>query len=663
VAPARLLFALLAALLLATSANAAPAAPAAGPKGLHGFLFRADEPLRREFSRTPAFAWSPVRGAIRYELELATSSAFQENGLVYVDRELKSPVASVMLTLPWITGSPYSLYARVRAVLPSGATGWSAPFGFNMRQADVPRPQATYPGLLRWTPVEGADAYDVWLIDVPKMVRVLGNVIDQREFYTFHQAQPWVSKIRWRIRTVRADIAMSGKSRMNDLPASSFGPWSPVYESVNPPFAVGSLNGLATVSDVVAKGLSTDAAHRLMPAFVYSGDQAFGSTSAELYRVYVFTDRDCVNRVFTGAVVGSPAYAPRPYGPLTLPKDTASLSTARRTYLSDGDQGTTYTADFEGLTPTESLPPANPTTSLPSATPPAATPSTPATPTTPTTPTTPATPAPTTGAITVTGERGAPVDLWDTNWPEGGYYWTVVPVEAVNPSPLQTTVGDAGAALGAGELPVANSDGFATGDVITVGNPSNRETVTVTGVAGNTLGLATALKQAHGTGEPVARTSGNLIYRDLELPQEVCASGRVMRFGKSSEPTLVTGGAPFASGLSPKGRLVSAAGSTSSFYGAPLVAWTPALGADAYHVQWSKKRYPFTPELSAGGTAGSLTLTTSAVLPLPPGAWWYRVRGISWRLPANAQYMSWSEPTRIVAAKPTFSVAKGKKKK
>ena len=115
--------------------------------------------------------------------------------------------------------------------------------------------------------------------------------------------------------------------------------------------------------------------------------------------------------------------------------------------------------------------------------------------------------------------------------------------------------------------------------------------------------------------------TGNLIYRDLELPQEVCASGRVMRFGKSSEPTLVTGGAPFASGLSPKGRLISAAGVGASFYGTPLVAWTPALGADAYHVQWSKKRYPFNAELS-NGTAGFLTLSTSAVLPLKPGTWW-----------------------------------------
>ena len=68
-----------------------------------------------------------------------------------------------------------------------------------------------------------------------------------------------------------------------------------------PAFAVGSLNGLATVSDVVTKGLSTDPAHRLMPAFAYSGNRGFAGGDAELYRVYVFTDRDCVNRVFTGA--------------------------------------------------------------------------------------------------------------------------------------------------------------------------------------------------------------------------------------------------------------------------------------------------------------------------------------------------------------------------
>ena len=67
--------------------------------------------------------------------------------------------------------------------------------------------------------------------------------------------------------------------RANGLPVASFGPWSPVYESVNPPFEVGALKGLATVSDVVSKGLSSDRAHRLMPAFVYGGNQGLlGST-------------------------------------------------------------------------------------------------------------------------------------------------------------------------------------------------------------------------------------------------------------------------------------------------------------------------------------------------------------------------------------------------
>jgi hypothetical protein len=184
-APARLLVALLAALLLTSSANAAPRRRRPDRRASARSSSGADEPLRHEYSRTPAFAWAPVRGAQRYEFELATSSTFRENGIIYSDSELKSPVASLTLTLPWITGSPYSLYARVRAIVAGGATTWSKPFGFNMRQADVPRPLSSFPGLLRWTPVEGSQAYDVWLIDIPKIVRIRGNVMDQREFWTF----------------------------------------------------------------------------------------------------------------------------------------------------------------------------------------------------------------------------------------------------------------------------------------------------------------------------------------------------------------------------------------------------------------------------------------------------------------------------------------------
>ena len=48
--------------------------------------------------------------------------------------------------------------------------------------------------------------------------------------------------------------------------------------------------------------------------------------------------------------------------------------------------------------------------------------------------------------------------------------------------------------------------------------------------------------------------------------------------------------------------------------------------------------------------------STSFVLPVGPGTWWYRVRGFDYSLPSNAQQMSWSDPVKLVVAKPTFKV-------
>lgn len=647
----RLIAAALAACVLVSPAEAArKPAKLFPPTGLRSFLFRADEPTARRYARTPSFAWRPVKGARRYEFQLSTSTAFRESGIVYSDATLGSPVAAVPITLPWITGSPYSLYARVRAVLARRTTPWSEPYGFDMRAGSAPSPLPSQPGLLRWTPAEGATAYQVWLVDVPKFVTVYSNVLDEREFYTFHQGPLWTGSVKWRIRALRSDLG----ARANGLPAVTHGPWSPVYQSVNPPFAVGQLQPLATVSDIVSTGANGSDAHRLMPGFAYTGNQTFSGTSAELYRVYVFTDSDCVNTVFTGAIVGSPAYAPRPFGPLALPRDTTSLAAARSSYLADGDPGNSFSYDSDVVTANESLPAATPTTSLPAATP------------------TDGSGGSDSGSdddkpssgggvnfIKVTGNLGAPVDLWDTDWPSGGYYWTVVPVEAKSPSSMSTSVAGAGAAIGETALPVANAAGFSSGDVIKVGNTSNEETVTIAAVSGNTFTLATPLKLAHGAGEPVRRTSGNLVYRDLELPQEACASGRIARFGKMSEPALTSAAGPFVSGLSTRGRLVSASAGNSRFYGSPLVAWSPAIGASVYEVQWSKVRYPFKVEPDAKtGALGLLTASTSAVLPLSPGTWYYRVRGISYSLPTGAQQMSWSGPVRVVVSKPVFRVGK-----
>ena len=659
-----LLLVLFAALLLAAPASARTDAVAAGaPTGLHAFLLRVDEPRSDSFARTPAFAWNPVSGALRYEFQLSTSNAFRDNGIVYSDTSLTSPVASPALTLPWITGSPHSLFARVRAVLADTTTPWSNSFGFDMRPASVPAPVASYPGLLRWTPTDGATGYQVWFVDLPKIIVTMTNVADLREFYTLHQAASWISQVRWRIRALRSDF----NGRANGLPAVGYGPWSPVYNSVNPPFAVGPLGPAATVSDIVSTGARSAPAHRLMPAFVYRGNASLGGIAHELYRVHVYTDRGCVNRVYSGAIVGSPAYAPRYSGPLALPSTGAGLAAARAGYLPDGAEGTSFSADFGAVIANESLPAVTPTTGLPGTpTTPAPAAPAPGTPAAPGTPTPPggsgSAAAPASGTIELvkaTGTFGPPVSLWDTDWSRGGgYYWTVVPVEAKIPGAGSTSVAGAGAAIGAVTLPVANSAGFSVGDAISVGNSGNQEPAVITAVTPGTLGLAGALKLAHGAGEPVTRTSGNIQYQETELPQDACAAGRVLRFGKESEPALASGGESFASGLTPTGKTRSAAG-RAAFYGAPLVAWTAALGAELYAVQWSRKSQPFTPEPDpASGALGMMTLNTSAVLPLTPGTWYYRVRGYDFSLPTGAQTMSWSDPQQIVATRPTFAVVK-----
>ena len=632
-------------LTLASAAEAATPVRGTAPTHLHGFLLRADEPVQDSFSRTPSFAWNPVAGAVRYQFQLATSSSFRENGLVYTSANLTTPVAAPTLTLPWITGSPHALFARVRAIKRSSSTPWSAPFGFDMEPSAAPKPLPSEPGLLRWTPIEGADGYQIWFIDIPKMEVVFTNVLDEREFYTFHRSSNWTGTVRWRVRAIRADNQKS--ARQNGLPAVGYGPWSPIYASTNPAYATGPIKLGPTVSDVIANGDASSPAHRLMPAFTFSGDTAIDGTQAELFRVYVFTDRECLNLVYKSAIVGGPAYAPRPYGPLALPSNPTALPSARASYLRDGSEPDSFMFDGQQVRTTELDPSAVPTTAVPADSDSASSASAAAGP----------------PQLTISGNLGAPVDLWDTDWPGGGYYWTVVAVAAVSPGALSTATAGV-SAIGATSATVISGAGFSTGDTVLIGNSSNQENATIVGVSGATLTFASTLKFAHGAGEPIVRTGGNLQYEDLELPQDVCAApfNRVARFGKNSEPSLTAAGELFASGLSPSGRLT--AGRTSqAFYGPPLVAWTPALGAAVYEVQWSKTRYPFKPEPNPQNqnALGTMTLGTSVVLPLSAGTWYYRVRGFNYTLPTGAQQMSWSDPAKIVVAKPKFKVVGGGK--
>ena len=74
--------------------------------------------------------------------------------------------------------------------------------------------------------------------------------------------------------------------------------------------------------------------------------------------------------------------------------------------------------------------------------------------------------------------------------------------------------------------------------------------------------------------------------------------------------------------------------------------------ASQYEVQWSKKVYPWR-------TAGAqVTWATSATLPLSPGTWYYRVRGLDYLMIGSKPQLSWSDPVKVVVTKPRFRVVR-----
>ncbi len=585
------------------------------PKNLHGFLLRASESSTHVFPRTPAFAWSPVRGALCYEFELGTSKNFTQNTLIWSNvsygvgakpgcrttsvgaatsgvsigsgsststssssssasssapastptdtlvpstiAPIRVPAVAVDVALPWFTGSPYALYAHVRAITSGGATSWSAPFGFNMRWDSTPKPLRAEPDLIRWTPVPGATGYQVWYTDAAKVFTTVTNVADEREYYTFHTDSSWTSTVHWRIRAIRRVYG----SIPNGLPAVSVGPWSPVYTATNPAFTSGPLSPRLAISDRVSTA-GKQSAHELMPALYWSGDSVSGRQYG-LFRAYAFTDKDCVNTVFVGSVVGGPAFAPRSTGPLKLPTSDADLTLATQSFLpSANNEGTTFSADGQNVVTNEAVTGGSTTSSSDSGS--------------------------GSGSSSSSSSGGAPgsvgygtlvggakVDLPDLNFPSTRYFWTIVPVLAY--------IDD----------------------------------------------------------------SGSLSYHDVEVPQDACAAGRILSFGKSSQPVVSASGTPYVAGLSPTGRLLTSVTRTPTVYGSPLISWQPAKGASAYEIQWSRRAYPWS-------TVGrKVTYATSALLNLRPGKWFYRVRGLNLDQ-LVIPYMSWSQPVHINVARPTF---------
>jgi hypothetical protein len=414
--------------VLLCAVAAAPTSSSTGngaPTGLHAFLLRPNEPAQPFYPRTPSFAWNPERRAGgTYDFQLATSRSFDDSSTLFSYSKLRIPAVAIAHQLPWMTGDPDALWVHVRWESANGkvVTPWSKPFGFNMRwlDSDVPQQLPAPEGLVRWKPIEGATSYQVLYTDFRPAVsfETTTNVADEREYFTFHSSLG--STIHWRVRAIRyiddSDVLKNG------LPRASYGPWSPTFTTVNPPAALGTLAPTATISDTWDKAGQPATPDELTPGFAWNpspevlGD--VGSVGSSLYRVYIFTDKDCVNEVFAGSIVGSPAFAPRTVGgTFALPQDTKALGNwDGPPYLeSKGSEGNAF--DATGAPVVSNELPGGSIGAKSSAGSNSGTGS--------------KGPTGSSGASGASGSSAAgvaSVDLWDSGWPSGRYYWTVVPV-------------------------------------------------------------------------------------------------------------------------------------------------------------------------------------------------------------------------------------------
>ena len=417
------LLAAVAATLLSGSALAQGDRPSRTPRRPQAVPPPGQRAPAHDFSRTPSFSWSPVRGACRYEFQLAKNVTFNESSIFWVTGKVRGPATAIPLSLPWMTGKPYAAYARVRAV--------NAEQGLAVERARTASTSAgrtsrsscpSTPGLSRWTPVEGATGYEVWFTNIggcEKHVTMRTNAVDHREAYAFHDGAGLDVDGQWRVRAVRNG---DGDRPPERPPRRLLRPVEPEYTSNNAA-AVRRRSRRSPPSRTAPTSKAGDAHdHELTPAFAFSGREAlntFGGSDFGLYRVYVATDSDCVNVIYKGAVVGSPGLCAPDERAAAAP-DRPDEGARRRRWRSCSTTAPRRTRSWPASCPSRRPSRRRPTPRTTTATERSA------------------------GSSDV-GARRAPsarrrrgrlattpkaVDLPESGWPNGRFYWTVVPVEA-----------------------------------------------------------------------------------------------------------------------------------------------------------------------------------------------------------------------------------------
>ena len=181
-----------------------------------------------------------------------------------------------------------------------------------------------------------------------KVVSTITTVADEREYYTLRtpRGRRCVARSR-EARRLRRDGERSAARVLRSVERRTR---VPVAGRCRRRRTTDLAKPLRTIS---AQHVSDDRnvqAHALMPAFVFSND------GQPLHRVYISTDKDCVNIVHVGSIVGGTAYAPRITGPLALNPETWQELSKQRLFLLDGSEGKTLRFDGESVTSNEAPP-------------------------------------------------------------------------------------------------------------------------------------------------------------------------------------------------------------------------------------------------------------------------------------------------------------------
>ena len=276
-------------------------------QNLHAFSLRADEAVAHTLC-AHAVVWPGARwrgATLRVRALHEPPVLGQRHRLVRAGHSRPQPPrVPLTLAVDHRLARIRSTGTSARAPRSEQSARGAPPFGFNMRwsgSADTLDPEL--PGArCAGAAVPGASGYVVWLrrrgplvhdpLEHGRRARVL-RLPQQRGLDGRRPlARP-------------PDAAGSTVRPTTRCPRSPYGPWSPVYTSYNPPFSPGPMQAMATVSNA---GLADATSWRrtTSPRLRVQRQHLDLGHDVGAYRVAVFTDEDCLNPVFRGAMRRQP---------------------------------------------------------------------------------------------------------------------------------------------------------------------------------------------------------------------------------------------------------------------------------------------------------------------------------------------------------------------